>query len=85
MYFVYLIECGDKSIYTGITTNVDRRFNEHKNGKGGHYTSSRQVVKVLYTEQFKTRSEAQKREAEIKSWNRPQKLNLVRTPNNGCG
>ncbi len=77
MYFVYLIECGDKSIYTGITTDVVRRFNEHKNGKGGHYTSSRQVVRVLYTEQFKTRSEAQKREAEIKSWEREKKLALV--------
>ena len=85
MYFVYLIECEDKSIYTGITTDVARRFNEHKNGKGGHYTSSRQVVKILYTEKFKTRSEAQKREAEIKSWNRLQKLNLVGISKNGCG
>ena len=44
MYFVYLIECKDKSIYTGITTDVDRRFNEHKNKIGGHYTSSKKVV-----------------------------------------
>ena len=76
-FFVYLIECDDESIYTGITTDVQRRFNEHKNGKGGHYTSSRQVIKVLYTEQFKTRSEAQKREFEIKSWHRKKKLSLV--------
>ena len=78
MYFVYLIECGDKSIYTGITTNVVRRFNEHKNGKGGHYTSSRQVVKILYTEQFKTRSKALKREFEIKNWPRNKKLSLIK-------
>ena len=78
MYFVYLIECGDKSIYTGITTDVVRRFNEHKNGKGGHYTSSRQVIRVLYTEKFKTRSAALKREFEIKSLNRKSKLNLIK-------
>jgi putative endonuclease len=76
-YFVYLIECGDQSIYTGITTDVPRRFKEHKNGKGGHYTSSRQVVKVLYTEKSKNRGEALKREAEIKKLSREQKLNLV--------
>ena len=78
-YFVYLIECGDKSVYTGITTDVVRRFREHKIGKGGHYTSSRQVVKILYTEKFKTRSEALKRESEIKSLNRKQKLNLIKS------
>ena len=78
MYYLYLIECSDKSIYTGITTDVQRRFNEHKNKKGGHYTSSKQVVKILYTEQFKTRSEASKREAQIKGWRREKKLNLVK-------
>ncbi len=77
MYFVYLIECSDKSIYTGITTDVARRFNEHKTGIGGHYTRSKQVVKVLYTEQFKTRGEALKREAQIKGWRRDKKLALV--------
>ena len=77
MYFVYLIECGDKSIYTGITTDVSRRFKEHKTGIGGRYTRSKKVVKVLYTEQFKTRSDAQKREFEIKSWDRKKKLDLI--------
>ncbi|MEK7120359.1 MAG: GIY-YIG nuclease family protein, partial [Patescibacteria group bacterium] len=66
MYFVYLIECGDKSIYTGITTDVKRRFDEHKNGTGGHYTRSRGVIKVLYAEKCKNRSRALKREAQIK-------------------
>lgn len=77
MYFVYLIECSDKSIYTGITTDVQRRFNEHKSKKGGHYTSSKQVVRVLYTEQYKTRGEALKREAQIKGWRKEKKLALV--------
>ena len=77
MYFVYIIQCKDNTLYTGITTDVERRFNEHKIGKGGAYTRSKKVKKVLYIEQFKTRGEALKREAEIKSWNRQKKLNLV--------
>lgn len=79
MYFVYLIECNDKSIYTGITTNVARRFSEHKIGIGGHYTRSKQVVRVLYSEQFKTRGEALRREVEIKGWRREKKLALVKS------
>ncbi|HAU07781.1 MAG: Excinuclease ABC C subunit domain protein [Candidatus Yanofskybacteria bacterium GW2011_GWF1_44_227] len=78
MYFVYLIECGDKSIYTGITTDVARRFEEHKTGKGGHYTRSRGVARVVYTEKLKTRSKALKREFEIKSWPRQRKLGLIK-------
>ena len=79
MYFVYLIECGDGSIYTGITTDVERRFQEHKDGKGGHYTSVKKAVRVLYSESHKDRSGASKREAEIKSWTREKKLELVKS------
>jgi putative endonuclease len=78
MYFIYLLECRDKSIYTGITTDVARRFKEHKDGKGGRYTRAKQVVKVLYTEKAKTRSQALKREAKIKSWPREKKLELTK-------
>ncbi len=77
MYYVYLIECKDKSLYTGITTDIQRRFKEHNSGKGGAYTRSKKVKRILYTEQFETRSEAQKREAKIKSWNREKKLDLI--------
>ena len=77
MYSVYLIQCEDRSIYTGITTDVSRRFLEHKNKKGGHYTSSHIVEKIIYTEQCKTKSAALIREAEIKSWNREKKLKLA--------
>jgi len=78
MYYVYLIECEDKSIYTGITTDITRRFQEHKDGLGGHYTRAHKVKKILYTEEFPTRSEALKREAEIKSWPREKKLKLIK-------
>lgn len=64
MYYVYLIQCEDGSIYTGITNNLERRFKEHKSKIGGHYTASHKVKEMVYTEEFKTKSEALKREAQ---------------------
>ena len=78
MYFVYLVECADKSIYTGITTDLKRRFGEHENKKGGNYTSAHKVKKILYTEEHPTRSSASKREAEIKGWKKEKKLELIK-------
>lgn len=83
MYIVYLLECKDKSIYTGITTNIDRRFAEHKNGTGSRYTRSKKVLKILYTEKHPNRSSALKREAQIKSWRRKKKLYLIRGDSEG--
>lgn len=79
MYFVYLLECGDKSIYTGITTDLERRFEEHKNKgkKGAAYTKSREAERILYFEKYNTRSDALKREAEIKKMTREKKLELA--------
>lgn len=79
MYFVYILKCKDGTLYTGITTDVARRFTEHKNGIGGHYTSSKEVVSILYTEQYPDRSSASKRESEIKGWRREKKLNLIKS------
>ena len=78
MYFLYIIECEDKSLYTGITTDLARRFDEHKSGKGGHYTSAKRAVKILYSERLPDRSSALKREVEIKSWPRKKKLGLIK-------
>lgn len=78
MYFLYILQCTDGSLYTGITTDVARRFAEHKVGKGGNYTRSRTVVRVVYTEECHNRSAASKREAEIKSWPRTKKLQLFK-------
>jgi len=77
MYYIYIIQCEDKSLYTGITNDLGRRFKEHKNGKGGHYTSSHKVVKIVHTEEFKNRSGALRREAQIKGWPREKKLALI--------
>jgi len=77
MYFVYIIRCKDGSLYTGITTDVRRRFVEHQEGRGARYTRARGVVQVVYTEKCKNRSIASKREAEIKRMTRQEKLSLI--------
>ena len=79
MYLVYIIECGDTSLYTGVTNDLERRFKQHKEGKGGHYTRSKEIVKIVYTEEHSDRSSALKREAQIKSWTRQKKLDLIRS------
>ena len=83
MYYVYLIQCEDGSIYTGITNNMERRFKEHEGKIGGHYTRAHKVEKILYTEEYPTRSEALKREAEIKKLTRDKKLELVKMKTKG--
>lgn len=76
-YFVYLLECKNGSLYTGITTDVARRFTEHKKGEGGHFTRAKGAKRIVYTEEHPDRSAASKREAEIKSWPREKKLTLI--------
>lgn len=76
-YFVYLLQCEDKSIYTGITTDLKRRFKEHRDGIGSNYTRAHKAKKILFSEKHKDRSEALQREAEIKSWGREKKLALI--------
>lgn len=78
MYFVYLIKCKDGSFYTGITTDVERRFKEHRKGLGGHYTRAHKVQEIIYKEKAATRSAALKRELEIKSWRKDKKLALIK-------
>jgi len=77
MYFVYILECADGSLYTGITTDVTRRFAEHQAGAGGHFTRAKGAKRIVYTEERPSRSAAQKREAEIKTWSRIKKLALA--------
>jgi len=75
-YSIYLLLCSDKSLYCGITTDLERRFEQHKCGKGGNYTRSHGAVKIVYSEPAKNRSEALKREAAIKRMTREQKRRL---------
>ena len=77
-YYVYMLECRDGSLYTGIATDVSRRVKEHNESpKAAKYTRSRRPVKLLRKERFMTRSKAQKREAAIKRLPRSAKLALI--------
>ena len=76
MHFVYIIECKDGKLYTGITDNVERRFKEHQR-QGSHFTSYNQVTKLLYKEPFPDIHAAAKREKQIKGWTRRKKLALI--------
>lgn len=78
MWFIYILLCSDGSFYTGSTNNVDKRFKDHQEGRGARYTKSHKPVKIIYKENFATKSEALKREAEIKSWPKVKKEKLVR-------
>ena len=78
-WFVYILHCADGSLYTGITTDIARRVNEHNNGKlAAAYTRSHRPVKLVYQEACKDRSAASIREAEIKSMSREEKEEFLK-------
>jgi putative endonuclease len=74
---VYMLACKDGSYYTGITTDIDRRLREHKNGKGSTFTAARGVEGVAYTEPAPDRSSASSREATIKNLSHTEKQQLA--------
>lgn len=76
-WFLYILECADKTLYTGITTDVQRRFEQHENGQGAKYTKGRAPLKILYTEECENRSSASKRELEIKALSKQAKQALI--------
>jgi putative endonuclease len=75
--FVYIVECADGTLYTGYTNNIDNRITTHNKGKGAKYTRGRRPVKLVYKEEYKTKSEAMKREAWIKKLLRKDKIKLI--------
>ena len=76
-WYVYIIRCQDQTLYTGITTDLTRRIREHNETKvGAKYTKIRRPVVLAYQEIYKNRSDAAKREAEIKKLTRIEKLRL---------
>lgn len=78
IFFVYILQCADKSYYVGCTNNIERRLKQHNQLKSGaHYTKIRRPVNVVYFEKYESLSKARKREAEIKSWRRKDKEMLV--------
>ena len=79
-WFVYLLRCGDGSLYTGIAKDVDRRCQQHNAGTASRYTRSRLPVVAVYREAHASRSLALRREAAIKALSRRQKETLVQLP-----
>jgi predicted GIY-YIG superfamily endonuclease len=77
-WFVYLLRCPDGSLYTGITNDVSRRFQQHNAGTASRYTRSRRPVVLVYQEVHPNRSLAQRHEAAIKALSRRQKELLIR-------
>jgi len=78
MWFVYILLCADKSLYTGISPDPQKRFEEHKAGRGGKYTRSHKPIRIVYLEEFATKSEALKRELEIKRWPKDKKVDILK-------
>lgn len=74
MYTLYLLQCSDNSLYTGITNDLENRLEAHRSGNGSKYVRTRLPFDVVYTEELENRSEASKREYEIKSWSREEKI-----------
>lgn len=78
MYFVYILECNDGSLYIGSTNNLEKRLHEHNTRKSGaHYTKIRRPVKLVYSLECGTLSAARKKEIELKKYSREQKLELL--------
>ena len=77
-WFVYILRCNDGTLYTGVTTNIQRRLHEHnKTSRGSKYTKARRPVNLVYKAVYNTRSAAQKAEYQIKQLTRVQKERLI--------
>ena len=77
MWYLYILRCGDGTLYTGITTDVERRLEAHRSGKGAKYTRGRGPLELGYTEKCGDHSDALRRELEIKALPREEKLKLI--------
>ena len=82
MNFVYILRCGDGSLYTGWTNDLEHRIKMHAEGKGGKYTRAHLPVELVYFESFETATEARRREVKIKQMSREEKLRLIERKDN---
>ena len=77
-FIVYILKCADDTLYTGYTTDIERRVEEHNADKlGAKYTKARRPVELIYTETFDSKGDAMRREIKIKALTRTQKLSLI--------
>lgn len=84
MCYVYILQCKDDTLYTGWTTDLDKRIHKHNLGKAAKYTRGRTPVKLVYFEEFDNKIEAQKREYAIKQLSRVKKLALIEENIRNC-
>lgn len=77
MNVCYILRCGDGTLYTGWTNDLEKRLSSHRAGKGGRYTRSRLPVELVYREEFETKEEAMSREWHLKRLSRQEKLRLI--------
>ena len=80
-YYVYLLECCDKTLYCGYTTDIAKRVAKHNQGKGAKYTKGRLPVRLVYKESYNSKTEALKREYNIKQLSRERKFALIEKEN----
>ena len=76
-HYIYIVRCKDGSLYTGYAKDIEQRIAKHNSGQGAKYTKIRRPVELVYQEVFDTKSEAMKREYEIKTFSRQKKLQLI--------
>ena len=77
-WYVYILRCGDGTLYTGITTDVQRRLQMHRSGKGAQYTRGRQPLELVYTQACDDHGQALKREWQIKQMSRGEKEKIIK-------
>ena len=82
MWYLYILQCGDGSLYTGWTNHLNKRVADHNAGRGAKYTKAHLPVELVYYEIFETKEEAMKRECAIKKLSRPQKERLIESDMN---
>lgn len=81
MWYLYILRCGDGTLYTGITTDVERRLEAHRQGRGAKYTRGRGPLELAYQEECGAHSEALKREYAVKQLTREEKEDLIGNKN----
>ena len=77
MAYMYILECSDKSFYTGSTINLEKRLAQHQMGEGANYTKTRRPVRLVYFEECKNIADAFAIEQQIKGWGRKKKIALI--------
>ena len=77
VFYIYILKCCDDTLYTGYTNHLEQRITQHNEGKGAKYTRGRLPVALVYFEEYQTKSEAMKREYEIKQLSREEKIKLI--------